>query len=279
MTRSQQLSMTFAIALTTAFALAASGGVSDSEQSESRQPMPARVASLLERDMSRPSEERPSGVEQGVDWAAGPRVNPGTAAASSFKAFTAWGQLYACAGRRDDEAGRMGEDVVELRGLEAWALPRGGGDWKRIQASSSLAGRAFREDYRGNVSVPPRTYARNARGTTVSLLEGHNFHFWPGAGRAALDVQEVAAVAVAAHARQRPAEAAKPLPCTVLSMGADYWRDRTSAWSGSRNNVDAGIGRFKRLDRRWRLFTMTTASPALLRQKPVPITAQPSELR
>ena len=43
------------------------------------------------------------------------------------------------------------------------------------------------------------------------------------------------------------------------------------------NTTDVGIGRFKRVERRWRLFTMTTASTTALDGAPPPSLAPAAE--
>src|SRR6202012_2111265 len=97
----------------------------------------------------------------------------------------------------------------------------------------------------------------------------HNFHFWPGSGRVDQRPAQVSAVVVAVQARLQPLSSNTAAPCLVLSVGGDLWRSRTAGPGGS-NSTDIGIGRFKRVERRWRLFTMTTASAALLQRTPAP---------
>jgi hypothetical protein len=67
--------------------------------------------------------------------------------------------------------------------------------------------------------------------------------------------------------------------CLILSVGADYWRSLEAPAAGSSNAVDAGIGRFKRVDSSWRAFSMTTASAATLARHPLPLRLPERELR
>ncbi len=60
-----------------------------------------------------------------------------------------------------------------------------------------------------------------------------------------------------------------PGPAWCLSVGGDLWRS-LRAQPGGDNSADIGIGRFKRVERRWRLFTMTTVSDAVLDRAPLP---------
>jgi len=219
------------------------------------------VNRLLVSDMSQPSEKLPQGVPSWYDWAGHPRVHPVTSP-RSYRAFTSWGQLYQCAGT----SGARGT-AVELRDLQAWALPRGSTQWQEIQSSSVMQGAAFAEDYDG--PTVPAHYVAKPSGTSVTPVSGHNFHFWPGSGRVDLRPAQVSAVVVAVQARLQPRASGTAAPCLVLSVGGDLWRSRTAEPGGS-NSADIGIGRFKRVERRWRLFTMTTASATLLQRTPAP---------
>jgi hypothetical protein len=203
----------------------------------------------------------PQGVPPWYDWAGHPRVRP-VKSPRSYRAFTAWGQLYQCAGT----SATRGEGV-QLRDMQAWALPRGATRWQRIQSSSMLQGAAFAEDYDG--PTVPAHYVAKSSGTSVTPVSGHNFHFWPGSGRVSLRPARVAAVVVAVQARLRSRRSPAVAPCLVLSVGGDLWRSRTVE-PGADNSTDIGIGRFKRVEHHWRLFTMTTASIALLQRAPLP---------
>ena len=216
---------------------------------------------LLQSDMSLPSEALPEGVPRWWDWAQGPRTHS-IAPLRRFRAFTAWGQLYQCAGKAPTP-----HATVELRNLQAWVLLRNSSRWRRIQFSSDLGGAAFADDYAGP-TVPGR-YSASPDGTSAQLVRGHNFHFWPDAGRVRLNGSDVSAVTVAVEARLTRATAHAPDACLVLRVGGDRWSSLT-AQGGGNSSGDVGIGRFKRVESRWRLFTMTTASVNLLHRTPVP---------
>jgi hypothetical protein len=219
---------------------------------------------LLVSDMSQPSERLPQGVPTWYDWAGHPRVHP-VASPRSYRAFTAWGQLYQCAG-----TSTSADEGVQLRDLQAWVLLRGSSTWRRIQFSSEMQGAAFAEDYDGP-SVAAH-YVAKASGTAVKPVARRNFHFWPSTGRVSLRPAQVAAVVVALQARLQPQSAGPMAPCLVLSVGGDLWRSLRVP-PGASNSADIGIGRFKRVQRRWRLFTMTTASTELLDRAPLPAIA------
>lgn len=223
---------------------------------------------LLVSDMSQPSEKLPQGVPTWYDWATHPRVHP-VATPSRFHAFTAWGQLYQCAGT----SGARG-DSVQLRNLQAWVLPKDSTTWQNVQATSELQGAAFAEDYVG-ASVPAHYVAKDS-GTAVTPVARHNFHFWPSSGRVSLRPAQVLGVIVAVQARLRTRAARSAPPCMVLSVGGDLWRS-LRVQPGGDNSADVGIGRFKRVESRWRVFTMTTASDAVLDRAPLPYIAPADE--
>lgn len=235
-----------------------------------RTPHHARVSraaqtSLLLSDMSRPSERLPQGVPEWWDWAQNPRTRS-IAALRRYRAFTAWGQLYPCAG--DTQTPRA---AVDIRDLQAWVLLRHSSQWQRIQFSSELGGAAFAEDYAG----PTRAgrYSTSSTVTSVRMVPGHNFHFWPEGGRVPLNGADVAAITVAAEARLGPMHAANP--CLVLSVGGDLWKTLAATTNASASDV--GIGRFKRVEDGWRLYTMTTASATVLQQTPLPVISPAAE--
>jgi hypothetical protein len=218
--------------------------------------------------MSKPSERLPEGVPTSFDWSTHPRVR-GVVSRSGFHAFTAWGQLYQCAGSRP-----VGNQAVELRRLQTWVLFRGARRWRRIQLASEMHGDAFAEDFSG--PTLPARYLATPAATIDRPVAGHNFHFWPLGGRVSLNASRVAAVVVALEARlARSSAPGRPAPCRVLSAGGDLWTSVTAQPGAA--NQDVGIGRFKRVQRRWRVFTMTTAPARLLRRVPVPSIAPADE--
>jgi hypothetical protein len=216
---------------------------------------------LLLSDMSQPSERMPQGVPSWYDWAGAPRARP-IAPFHSFRAFTAWGQLYQCAGTRPTPG--VG---VELRDLQTWVLLRGTRRWRQIQLSSDLDGAAFAEDYQG--PTLRAHYIPTPAETTVHPLYGHNFHFWPGAGRVSVQASQIVGIVVVVRARLRPGTAsANHPPCLVLNVGGDMWRS-LDAQPATGASGDVGIGRFKLVQRRWRLFSMTSAPAGLLERVPL----------
>jgi hypothetical protein len=215
---------------------------------------------LLQSDMSQPSQALPQGVPTWYDWATHPRPNP-VHDPGSYRAFTPWGQLYQCAGTRVQPG-----ETTQLRDLQTWVLLRGSDRWTRVQETSAMSGGAFAEDYAGPTIAAD--YSSGDTATVVHPVRGHNFHFWPEQGRIPLRPSRVRAVTVAVQARLAALRApAGHEPCLTLSVGGDLWGSFDSTQSA---NQDIGIGRFKRVEPRWRLFTMSTASDAILDRDPPP---------
>ncbi len=257
-------------AASVAVVLAGGRGDDASSAASSDRASAAQVAALLASDMSERSEVLPHGVPLRNDWARHPRAGE-PVGVPGFSAFTAWGQIYRCAGSRAEAP------PVELRDLQAWAYYPGDG-WVRLQRSSHLSGGAYAEDFHRNRSVPALIRKADSTATVVKLRAGYNFHFWPRGGRVTL--RRAKATAYVVSMRARYAAPALASDCAVLSVGADFWRTATAPFAGSgTNNVDAGIGRFKRVSRDWRVFTMTTVISDAVRASPPPLGLAAPELR
>lgn len=233
---------------------------------ESGQTAAARVATatstaaLLRADMTLPNELRPHGVPASSGWAARPRLNRG-ANATGFKALTSWGQVYECASGNPQP-----EVQTELQGIQTFVLSKRTRKWRRLNQLDQIDGAAYHEDYAGDVHTKTATSQTPSGGIAVSVGRGRNFHFWPKAGRATIDPSDVGAVVALVRARLVAATVSekKRTPCIILSVGADYWRTLTARWGGTDvNNSEVGIGRFKRVDTNWRVFTMATSWAAI----------------
>jgi hypothetical protein len=201
---------------------------------------------MLTADMALPHEVLPHGVP--TYWAWGSHAFVAPPAPAGYSAFTAWGQVYRCANAPHDP-----DDVIEIQGLQTWELDQSG--WHQYQASSSITGVAFPEDYsRAQIAADIR--ARSGNWLKVRLTDGYNFHFWPAA-RAPFGAS-VQTVVVLVRARLI-AYGAKA-NCVGLSVGGDYWQSLTAPTS---NVTGAGVGRFKRVEGGWRVFSMTLHPQAL----------------
>ena len=233
----------------------------------SERPAPGVLSALMLTDMGRPGEARPHGVPATYDWAGHGRRRP--IPRRGYAAFIPWGHLYNCASSHVAT-----REPVELRNLDGWVLRRSTGSWTAVRRSSELSGGAFPERYAGQ-TLAPNIVRQDGMSTVVRLTPEHNFHFWPAQGRASVPSTDIQAIAVTVRARF----VHRTNACAVLGVGGDLWRTVSQRSGGPGNVTDVGIGRFKRVDARWRAFTMTTASAALLDLHPVPSDIPAAELR
>ena len=221
------------------------------------------------QDMTLPHEDRPHGLPDSCNWARHPRLGMG-ADPKSFKALTAWGQVY------EDAAGNPAANTrVHIRNLRAFILSKRDGRWHRVQDTGQIAGAAFREDFARNDNVPAAIRVENGGGISVQAGGGRNFHFWPATSRAAIDPQDIAGVFVTVQARLVLDDPARPddrgQARYLLDVGGDYWRSRNSFWFFWKTNRDIAIGRFKYVRPTWQAFNMTTLSADELRRNPPPL--------
>lgn len=269
-----------AIALAAVAAVVAIATADPGDDSDRRPPVVASASSsdgllrVLVTDMRERGEALPHGAET-YDWASRGRVKLGNRPGAR-RALIGWGQVYACSHGNPDPSAR-----VELRDIQTWVLSARARAWRRVQTSRGVDGAAYREDFRGNANRPADARTLPDGGTSVTAGRGYNFHFWPEGGRVRIDPSDIAGIVVAVRARLLPTtlrQAARP--CYVASVGADFWADVQGAGSGATAVGDAAIGRLKRVDARWRAFTMTTLSPRdLARAGAPPLRLPAAELR
>lgn len=230
---------------------------------------PVNSAETIIRDMQLPHEGRPHGVPDSFNWSRKPRIGQG-ADPGSYKALTAWGQLYEEAGGNPAANTR-----VHIRNIRAYVLSRRDHRWHRVQDSTDVAGAAFREDFARNDAAPADVRTEADGGISVKAGAGRNFHFWPASGRAAIDRRDVAGVFVTIQARLILDDPAQPDDRNraryLLGAGGDYWKNRKSRWFFWKTNRDIAIGRFKFVKNDWQAFNMATLSPDELRQNPPPL--------
>lgn len=226
-------------------------------------------------DMRLPHDGFPSGLPAASNWSREGRVGAGVDTShqdgGSYKAITAWGQVYA------DAAGNEAANTrVAIKDLQTWLLSHDG-TWSLLQDEERVNGAAYAEDYVDDVSVPADLRDEPDGSQSVKLEEGHNFHFWPGPtnGRVPLDPNDVAGVLTTVDARlvlddpNGPDDRAEAR--LMMSVGADYWLDETVGWDQWTTNADIGIGRLRHVGPEWDAFNMTTLSEEELRANPPPI--------
>lgn len=227
------------------------------------------LISLLRSDMSQPSELRPA---LNVNWANAP-ISRGLDIPSNFGSVTAWGVLDNAASGNPQPGAK-----VHIASIETWIRSRSQGRWVQLQAVNGVVGGEF---YDNNWSGATRSSGQTASpdgGTSIGGIPGgYNFHFFP-TSRASFPPGDVAGVVVLIRARLQPGtyDASRPLPAFALCAAVDWWLTSTAPWrSDYSNNRDGGIGRFKRVDRDMRLYTMSAGDLSTL----PPVSVAPAEIR
>ena len=220
-------------------------------------------------DMKLPHEGHPHGVPLSWDWAQKPRLgkgnNPG-----SYKAMTAWGQLY------EDAYGNPAKNTrVHIRDIKAYMLSKKDGQWHLLQKSQLVYGAAFREDFAYNYSKTPDFRMENDGSISVKAGNGYNVHFWAYTGRALIEPDDIAGIFTTVQARlivDNPDYPDDRLQARyLLDMGGDYWLNLDSNWGFLTTNQDIGIGRFRYVTTDWKSFNMHTLSEAQILTNPPPL--------
>jgi hypothetical protein len=221
------------------------------------------------QDMQWPHEGRPHGLPDTCNWAQHPRMGLG-ADPQTFTALSAWGQIY-----EDTGGNPAGNTRIHVRNIRAYVLSKRDRQWHLVQASTNVAGAAFREDFAFNDNVPTAIRTEPDGGISVKAGGGRNFHFWPSTSRAAIDGRDLAGVFVTVQARLVLDNPAQPddreQARYLLGTGGDYWKNRKARWFFWKTNRDIAIGRFKFVKPDWQAFNMATLSPDELRQNPPPL--------
>jgi len=201
---------------------------------EATPPPPATVNSLAAilsgSDFKDPDLEDPA-VPADWSWATkGQLANPTPPAGCGY--MTAWGQFYWPAGG-PQPAGVW----VNYRWQEGWALTASG--WHKTQdlegGFTAADGQHFTDPTFSDDSGHPPQFRKEADGTTsVLMVPGDNYHFWPGA-RGPLPAGVQGAYSTY-QARITPDSPSALLACNA---GIDWW----TSPSGGTNPLCA-IGRF-----------------------------------
>jgi Ricin-type beta-trefoil lectin domain-like len=230
--------------------------------------VPNTLQTLID-DMTLLHEARPHGVPEEINWAKGPRVgmgnNPGT-----FRALTAWGQLY-----ESIDGNPASNTRVQISDIQTYVLSKADGTWRQVQKNQSVEGAAYVEDFAGDANKPADLRLESSGGISVKAGGGYNFHFWPPDSRATIEPSDIGGVWTTVRARLIQDDPSKPddrgQARYVLSMGADYWLDGEAKWDQWKTNGDVGIGRFKYVKEAWQSFNMTSLSADQLRLTPPPL--------
>ena len=215
---------------------------------------PVQESLLFGALMVGPNQGLPHGVPTGWSWAQHAEVDSPSNA--GMAAMTAWGQIYA-AGPTEPPTGSV---RVEIRNIRTLVWVRSKGAWVTVQATPGVQGEHYLENFQGNQSTPADTRTEPDGGTSVSMVPGHNFHFWPTTGRAGVTSGDIGAVITTYDARLIGAAAGSA--DYVGDVGGDWWRSTSASYSGPNvNNRQIGVGRFLRLSTAWLTIGFYTGGP------------------
>lgn len=224
--------------------------------------------SALVSDMIGRHEGRMSGVPSFYNWIVGPRIGMGNSP-GSFRWMTAWGQIY-----REANASLPSNTRVEIRNIKAYVLRKSDNRWYLLQQSSSVEGSAFREDYANNQNILLSKRNESGDATSIRLLPGYNFHFWPATPRARIQPGNISGMYVTFQARLISDNSRLPddrsTARILAGAGGDYWLNESGGWNGS-TNADFAIGKMKFLTTKWQSFNAHTLDSVKLRINPPPL--------
>ncbi|MGL4175091.1 MAG: hypothetical protein ACRCSN_03360 [Dermatophilaceae bacterium] len=241
--------------------------------SESSTPAPrVDLAERIASDMTGTHEERPHGVPESYDWAAGPRVGKGNSCPSDWNAMIPWGHAY------EPASGNPATNTrVHVKGLQTLYLSKSDGQWHVWQSSEDVGGAMYVEDFVGDESKGGPEYVRDEPDGGQSAIpgDGFNFHFWTPE-RATVDCSDIAGVVSTVQARLVVDDTAKPDDRStarfLMSVGADYWRSLDAQWAADwSNNGDIGIGKFRFIGTEFTSYYMTTMTKDQLAENPPPL--------
>ncbi len=223
-------------------------------------------AQLLYADMHEPHEYQPSGVPEHYDWSNAPRLSFGNDP-RTFQAFIAWGQVYVAEGTEPIPGIK-----IQIANLQSYVLDLADNQWYLLQGSEKVDGGRYREDFVGDISEAA-DIRDETPGISVSLRSGFNFHFWPKGGlRKAIVPDRIGGIITTVEARlvADSPEIAIENAVYLMSVGADYWSTKDAVWDRWLTNGDVGIGRFRRIDGNWQIYTMSSLPEEKL-STPLPV--------
>lgn len=219
-------------------------------------------------DMQLPHEAKPSGVPDHFDWSSGPRLGYGNHPPEGWLAMITWGQVY-----KDEYPLSAFNTRVQLKNLQAWYLSASSNEWIEWSQTSEISGAYYLEDFAEDYNEPASIRKEN-EGISIQLKEGFNFHFWPTSGRVNIDPEDIKGVWISVQSRlilDRVNDVDDRKDANfLLSVGGDYWENRSAKWDYWTTNGDIGIGRFRYIDTKWRTYNMHTMQADSIRQNPPP---------
>jgi hypothetical protein len=194
-----------------------------------------------------------------VTWSWARHAEVDNSSNGTLPAMTAWGQVYAEAGASEPPPTSV---RVEIKDMRSYIWSRSRGTWVLIQESEGVSGMHYLDDFGGDVTKGADGRTEPDGGTSVSMVPGYNFHFWPADGRAQVTPGDVTAVITTFMARLIGPGAARA--AYLANAGGDWWRTMTAAFDHNGpggNNDQIGEGRFVALSPAWTTVGFYTGGP------------------
>lgn len=212
-------------------------------------------------DMTGASDIIPHGARlpngQPMDWALHPRIGRGNTPREGWTRIVPWGQVYAGA-----EEGHSSNVRIQIRNLTLFIQPKETGRWCRLGRDATPTGGFYPENYSG---APIKGDKRDVPtgGLSFAPIDGRAFHFFsnrrfaiPKGGLNGV-YADFEARLISPNPRQLDD---RGLAAFVASAGVDYWESDQNQQLGKVVNEDAAIGRFRRITRKWQVFSVDTIS-------------------
>ena len=224
------------------------------------------------------------GVPSNFDWAFHSVIHAGNDP-GGFKSITFWGQAYgASTGPGAGYTAFPANSRIHVRNVKIYLLSRLDNKWHLVINKTGVNGKAYPEDFAGNsgqITIDLKTESDG--GTSARMIKNYNFHFFPGrvdmksaVGGNFNPQTDIMGVFATIQARMIRDDPTKPddsaTTKVVLSIGADYWRDQTASFCGTRcNNVGLGTSKAVYVTPAWKAFNFHTMAEADIRANPPPL--------
>jgi hypothetical protein len=151
-----------------------------------------------------------------------------------------------------------GSVLVEVKNVETYVHSISMGAWVRVQASPTVDGYWYTDDWAANTHADWQAQADG--GSAAALPAANEFlHGWPNGGRGALPVPDSDIDGEFVTAQARLVGPAAATAQVLFNLGADWWVDATSANTGNTgptgNNEQVVTGPMVHLTDQWGAYS------------------------
>jgi len=247
----------------------------DTEQNESDFSEKEQSVSDFKNDMFLNHEGNPAGVPKSYNWynkpvvvrganipIKGERIYPESSSSAiadvDWTHINSWGQVYA--DKEHPTPDKTFPNVrVHLKDIDVYLLSKKTNSWTRIDRLQNVYGDLYTEDFVDNIKKSTEKRIEPDGGISVTAGSGWTFHFY-GNRTQIPDPNDIKGLFVVCKGRLTGGQANQD-PRYLLSVGADYWKNKSAKWAPNyENNVSVGTGRMKYVTRNWEYYTLHTFS-------------------